>query len=67
MKKILDHKLVRRGKNRRKIYRIRWTGYGPEHDDWVSEADVEELQAFDDYKKRLVEQEKASRHRCEKE
>lgn len=67
VEKILDHKVVGRGRTRRKKYRIRWTGYGPEHDDWVSEADVEELQALDDYEKLLVEREEASRRRREKE
>ncbi len=67
MEKILDHKLVRRGKNHCKKYQICWTGYGPEHDDWDSEANVEELQASDDYEKPLVEQEEASQCRHEKE
>ena len=37
---ILGHKLSGKRKGNRRMFRVRWAGYGPEADSWVSEADL---------------------------
>ena len=37
---ILGHKLSGKKKGNRRMFRVRWAGYGPESDSWVSEADL---------------------------
>lgn len=37
---ILGHKLAGKKKGNRRMFRVRWAGYGPEADSWVSEADL---------------------------
>ena len=37
---ILGHKLSGKKKGNRRMFRVRWVGYGPEADSWVSEADL---------------------------
>ena len=49
---VLDHKRVRRGRRWVNRYLVKWTGYGPEHNEWRDEADVtpEAIQAYLDTK-----------------
>ena len=44
--KIIDHKKV--GKSNIK-YLVRWTGYGPEDDQWISARDLDDNKALDKY------------------
>lgn len=44
--KIIDHKKV--GKSNIK-YLVRWTGYGPEDDQWISARELDDNKALDDY------------------
>ena len=37
---ILGHKLTGKKRGNRRMFRVRWAGYGPESDSWVSEADL---------------------------
>ena len=44
--KIIDHKKI--GKSNTK-YLVRWVGYGPEDDQWISGRDLEDNEALDKY------------------
>ena len=44
--KILDHKKI--GKSNIK-YLVRWTGYGPEDDEWISARELDDNIALDEY------------------
>jgi len=37
---ILGHRLTGKKKGNRRMFRVRWAGYGPEADPWVSEGDL---------------------------
>ena len=37
---ILGHKLLGKKRGNHRLFRVRWVGYGPEADSWVSEADL---------------------------
>ena len=37
---ILGHKLMGKKRGNRRMFRVRWAGYGPESDSWLSEADL---------------------------
>ena len=46
MEKILDHKSLGRG-----LYKflVRFSGYGPEDDTWITGRDLDDNKALDDY------------------
>jgi len=53
--KIIDEKVQGRGMR----YRIRWVGYGPEHDEWLSGLKLKDNAALDVWERmkgRLVEE-----------
>jgi hypothetical protein len=37
---ILGHKMTRRKSGNKRMFQIRWAGYGPEDDSWVSEDEL---------------------------
>ena len=37
---ILGHRLTGKKKGNRRMFRVRWAGFGPEADSWISEADL---------------------------
>jgi hypothetical protein len=49
--KIVDHKKI--GKSMSK-YLVRWVGYGPEDDQWISGRDLEDNEALDTYLQNLA-------------
>jgi hypothetical protein len=38
---IINAAMRSRGRNRRQYYLVRWTGYGPEHDQWIAVEEME--------------------------
>jgi hypothetical protein len=42
VEKILDHKESGRGQGRKRMYLVRWAGYGHEDDSWIVEGDIHE-------------------------
>lgn len=43
--RILDHRVVKKGRKASHEYLIRWLGYGPEHDSWISSANAAESES----------------------
>jgi len=52
---ILDHKKVKRGRKQVDRYLVKWTGFGPEHNEWRDASEVTEvaIQAYWDRKRRV--------------
>lgn len=52
---ILDHKKVKRGRKQIDRYLVKWTGFGPEHNEWRDASEVTEvaIQAYWDHKRRV--------------
>jgi len=47
---IVEHKFVKKRQTLNTIrFRVRWLGWGPEHDSWLPYQDIAELKALDDY------------------
>ena len=43
IERVLDHRSRKTGQSTKHEFLISWTGYGPEHNLWLPEADVPEL------------------------
>ena len=49
VQELLQHRVRRIGRRSRVEFLVRWTGYGPDADEWIPLADVEETEAYDRY------------------
>ena len=49
VQELLKHRVRRIGRRSRLEFLVRWTGYGPDADEWLPLADVEETEAYDRY------------------
>jgi len=49
VQELLKHRLRKIGRRTRLELLVRWTGYGPDADEWLPLADVEETEAYDRY------------------
>ena len=49
VQELLQHRVRRIGRRNRVEFLVRWTGYGPDADEWLPLADVEETEAYDRY------------------
>jgi hypothetical protein len=49
VEELLRHRVRRIGRRNRVEFLVRWTGYGPDADEWLPLAEVEETEAYDRY------------------
>jgi hypothetical protein len=53
VEEILKHRVRRVGRNQRLEFLVRWTGYGPDADEYLPLADVQETVAYDRYEQEM--------------
>ena len=56
VQELLQHRFRKIGRRTRLEFLVRWTGYGPDADEWLSMADIEETQAYDRYESEMRRQ-----------
>ena len=49
VQELLQHRVRRIGRRARLEFLVRWTGYGPDADEWLPLVDIEETEAYDHY------------------
>jgi hypothetical protein len=49
VQELLQHRVRKIGRRSRLEFLVRWTGYGPDADEWLPLAEVEETEAYDRY------------------
>ena len=53
VQELLQHRVRRIGRRARIEFLVRWTGYGPDADEWLPLAEVEETEAYDRYEAQM--------------
>jgi hypothetical protein len=53
VEEILNHRIRRLGRGKRLEFLVRWTGYGPDADEWLPLIHVEDTVAYDRYEQEM--------------